>query len=444
MKNEEFLKLETGLTSINSSLENLTTSFNNGTSAVNLRSIDEIKDEINEMKAATLTKFMIIEQQLDSVKHELDNMKSETFAHVVSQSTKFANIEQGINNFKSDMNIQTDILVNLQRELVKQPNQQTQNKCSNIQLDNGLLNDHETTQTDEVKQKKTPSITVHQANGSNIINGMSKEHHLTPSSSKIQQVSPAGTPVVRKTNISPSGERRTVIMGDSTLKLLDKRKVLSGQLVSKANTYTIDEAMNKISNGEPEKENIVFAIGVNDLKMANDVDLINNKTRDLIEHTHRIYPNSKIFICSLLPTSHPKIDTESIICVNSYREAMPKYFDYVQYVDIYGQFLSQLASEVLFEDNIHPNLKGTIIIAACIRKTILENSNLSKMTLRRQISPIRGQKIFKNQTPKTVQLYPGQKESNEENMSRIQKNTDGENFPPLPSRQIQNNSTRKL
>ena len=54
------------------------------------------------------------------------------------------------------MNIQTDILVNLQRELVKQPNQQTQNKCSNIQLDNGLLNDHETTQTDEVKQKKTP------------------------------------------------------------------------------------------------------------------------------------------------------------------------------------------------------------------------------------------------------------------------------------------------
>ena len=98
MKNEEFLKLETGLTSINSSLENLTTSFNNGTSAVNLRSIDEIKDEINEMKAATLTKFMIIEQQLDSVKHELDNMKSETFAHVVSQSTKFANIEQGINN----------------------------------------------------------------------------------------------------------------------------------------------------------------------------------------------------------------------------------------------------------------------------------------------------------------------------------------------------------
>ena len=98
---------------------------------------------------------------------------------------------------------------------------------------------------------------------------------------------------------------------------------------------------------------------------------------------------------------------------------MPKCFDYVQYVDIYGQFLSQLASEVLFEDNIHPNLKGTIIIAACIRKTILENSNLSKMTLRRQISPIGGQKIFKNQTPKTVPLYPGQKESNEENMSRI-------------------------
>ena len=65
------------------------------------------------------------------------------------------------------------------------------------------------------------------------------------------------------------------------------------------------------------------------------------------------------------------------------------------------------------------------------------------MALRRQISPIRGQKIFKNQTPKTVQLYPGQKESNEENMSRIQKNTDGENFPPLPSRQIQNNSTRE-
>ena len=95
MKNEEFLRLETGLTSINSSLENLTTSFNNGTSAENLRSIDEIKDEINEMKAATITKFMIIEQQLDSVKHELDNMKSETFAHVVSQSTKFTNIEQG-------------------------------------------------------------------------------------------------------------------------------------------------------------------------------------------------------------------------------------------------------------------------------------------------------------------------------------------------------------
>ena len=94
-----------------------------------------------------------------------------------------------------------------------------------------------------------------------------------------------------------------------TLKLLDKRKVLSGQLVSKANTYTIDEAMKKISNGEPEKENIAFAIGVNDLKMPNDGDLINNKTRDLIEHTLWIYPNGKIFICFLLPTF--------IICVNS-------------------------------------------------------------------------------------------------------------------------------
>ena len=86
----------------------------------------------------------------------------------------------------------------------------------------------------KLNKRKPPSITVHQANGSNIINGMSKEHHLTPSSSKVQQVSPARAPVVRKTNISPSGERRTVIMGDSTLKLLDKRKVLSGQLVSKA------------------------------------------------------------------------------------------------------------------------------------------------------------------------------------------------------------------
>ena len=37
-----------------------------------------------------------------------------------------------------------------------------------------------------------------------------------------------------------------------------KKRIVGAML--KANTYTIDEAMNKILNGEPEKENIVFTV----------------------------------------------------------------------------------------------------------------------------------------------------------------------------------------
>ena len=172
-------------------------------------------------------------------------------------------------------------------------------------------------------------------------------------------------------------QERTLIIGDSTIKDIDKRKLLRGHKVSKAWAATVEHAKNKINNGDDSsKDNILFAVGVNDLKDGGDPDLFMSNIRNLVQQTHECYPDSKIYLCSILPVLESRVPRETVVQVNSFLETMPSYIEYVRYVNTFDDFLSRMNNEVLWkEDQMHPNMTGTLSLCSTIRKYLLKNKN---------------------------------------------------------------------
>ena len=131
-------------------------------------------------------------------------------------------------------------------------------------------------------------------------------------------------------------QERTLIIGDSTIKDIDKRKLLRGHKVSKAWAATVEHAKNKINNSDDSpKDNILFEIGVNDLKDGGDPDLFMSNIRNLVQQTHECYPDSKIYLCSILPVLESRVPRETVVQVNSFLETMPSYIEYVRYVNTF-------------------------------------------------------------------------------------------------------------
>ena len=174
--------------------------------------------------------------------------------------------------------------------------------------------------------------------------------------------------------------RKVLLMGDSTIKHIDKRRVLRDQMISKCRVSTVSEANYKIvSDSNHTMEKIVFCVGLNDLRNGNSATQVRDDVEHLIYETKRRHPGCKILLCSILPIKCTEEMKRRIKQTNAHLAQLAAGKDLVYYVDILSEFVSHKFMQELFEsDLIHPNTKGTLVMAVCIRHSLQHDHKLRK------------------------------------------------------------------
>lgn len=170
-----------------------------------------------------------------------------------------------------------------------------------------------------------------------------------------------------------SDARKVLLVGDSTTKLIDKRRLLRQGTISKTRAATIDDAHYKISShgGQKEMDKIIFSVGLNDLRNGSEIQEIVEGMKYLIDETLYRHPRCFIYICSILPVGSSEVAKQKIIQANAQFERLQKSHERVFYIDISTTFLNQDHIWSLFDDDkIHPNAKGTAVMMNCIRRKV--------------------------------------------------------------------------
>lgn len=169
-----------------------------------------------------------------------------------------------------------------------------------------------------------------------------------------------------------TSSRKILLIGDSTMKNVDKRQVIQRQTVSKCRASTIAEAHFKITTGSSHaKEKIVYCVGLNDLRHGSSAAEVTTSMEQLLHETDRRHPGCKIYICSILPVKCTDKLKNDIKQVNGNFARLSTTTENVFYVDILSKFISHKFLQDLFErDQTHPNDKGTLVMTACIRQSL--------------------------------------------------------------------------
>lgn len=131
-------------------------------------------------------------------------------------------------------------------------------------------------------------------------------------------------------------------------------------------------------------EKVVLCVGMNDLRDGNSDRQVTDDMKRLIKETQKKHPGCKTYVCSILPIKCTEELKERIKRTNSQFAHLVTSTNNVYYVDILTEFIShkhahKSMQEQLFEkDHIHPNLKGTVIMTACIRNCLLHKHSPRK------------------------------------------------------------------
>ena len=167
-------------------------------------------------------------------------------------------------------------------------------------------------------------------------------------------------------------KRKVLLMGDSTIKAIDKRYLLHRETVSKCRAATVSEALEKMKTGsKQEMNNIILCVGLNDLRQGTEVKQIARDMKSLVEETTYRHPNSYIYICSILPVNSPEITRDSITRLNTELENLQRHWERVFYVNTISSFLNHDTPWLLFEkDRVHPSKMGVTLLTSIIRKKV--------------------------------------------------------------------------
>jgi lysophospholipase L1-like esterase len=125
-----------------------------------------------------------------------------------------------------------------------------------------------------------------------------------------------------------------------------------------------------IKEAVPDADIIFIMSGTNNVAME---DLEFPEFYNIIlEKLSSFYPDAKIFVHSLLPSTVDFIPDESILQVNISIKALAKN-DRIQYLDIYSRFVDTKGSaikEYLLDDGIHVSTHGYTVWANAIEEII--------------------------------------------------------------------------
>jgi hypothetical protein len=174
-----------------------------------------------------------------------------------------------------------------------------------------------------------------------------------------------------RTEVEVGGERSVLLVGDSTTKYLDKRRILRDQTISKSRAATIPDALSKMNTENSRaKEKVVLCVGLNDIRDGNSAQQVAEEMEKLIKETQKRHPRCKVYICSILPVNIGELK-ETIKQTNSYFEQLSRRMNNVYYVNTLREFTSHTSLQALFErDQIHPNTKGSMVMTLCIRSSL--------------------------------------------------------------------------
>ena len=169
--------------------------------------------------------------------------------------------------------------------------------------------------------------------------------------------------------------RKVLLIGDSTTRHVDKRRVLRDQTISKCKASTIAEAQYKITNGGNHiMEKIVYCLGLNDLRNGSSVREVTTDMERLLRESQRRHPGCKTYVCSILPIKCDQYMKHNIKQTNAEFSHFSTIMENVYYVDILSEFISHTSMQDLFErDQIHPNVKGTLLMTVCIKNSLHHN-----------------------------------------------------------------------
>lgn len=172
-----------------------------------------------------------------------------------------------------------------------------------------------------------------------------------------------------------TNNRTVLLVGDSTTKNVDKRRVLHEQVVSKCRASTIAEAHYKLTSGSNHTmDKVIFSVGLNDLRNGSSPTQVKEDMEHLLQEAEKRHTGCKLYVCSILPIKCNADMREKIKEVNSYFTHLADTMDKVFYVDILTEFVSYKPMQELFErDSVHPSTKGSLVMAVCIRNSIKQN-----------------------------------------------------------------------
>ena len=166
--------------------------------------------------------------------------------------------------------------------------------------------------------------------------------------------------------------RKVLLMGDSTIKAVDKRYLLSHETVSKCRAAKVSDAHYKINtDSDHVKEKVIFCVGLNDLRDGAEVSQIVQDMRELIEETLHRHPRCYIYVCSILPVNCAGVTRDKITRLNAGLENLQNLWERVFYVNTMSAFMNHDSPVTLFEkDHVHPSKRGVILLANTIRRKV--------------------------------------------------------------------------
>lgn len=130
-------------------------------------------------------------------------------------------------------------------------------------------------------------------------------------------------------------------------------------------TPVADGGMGMLDRPDLQPEFLVIMLGINNTFDGEEplADSLFNGVKAAVDTAHKVKPNAKIILQSILPTDDPGKNAQTVLVVNQRLAALAKHRDYAwftTYLDLYSGFIDQqgVQRKELFVDGLHPNRDG--------------------------------------------------------------------------------------
>ena len=181
-------------------------------------------------------------------------------------------------------------------------------------------------------------------------------------------------------NQHPQHER-VLFVSDLNAKYHNLQQLKPGSIVTKAKHYTVQEAAEnipRISNPNSVVD-IVFQLGLNDVRRGTSAEKIKNDFFDLLLHYQNHFPNARLHITGLPPLSNEHKDVTKKLHKLSQNLEM----NFISLRTFEDKKTGRIRENTMEErpSEFHYNKYGTSLLAREIKKSLYSSNNLHSGTI---------------------------------------------------------------